>query len=146
MTNKLFATLFATFFCCATIGSAHAQSSLPLEGIWTLESVAVTKITGADTIEVAVETVKEELADMLSQTLEFRADTLILSGSDKNCGCGHHGLYERTGNQISIPFTAAPIRVEYKITDNMLYFRQQWLLGIVPPFIYQVSTVYSKQP
>jgi hypothetical protein len=128
---------------CLTAAAVHAQS-YPLEGTWTLESAAVLKITGSDTVKVALDTVREELAEMLSETLEFKADTLTLSGSE-DCGCSYYGQYKQTGNQISISFTPAPIRIEYTIADGKLHFRQQLYLGMEPPFTYRVLTVYNKQ-
>jgi hypothetical protein len=103
------------------------------------------KITGSDTVDVALnDAVREELADMLSETLEFKADTVTLSAR-KDCGCGNGGPYERTGNRILVTFTPAPINIEYTIADGKLHFTQQFFFGMEPPYTYRVLTVYSKQ-
>ncbi|MDR2389753.1 MAG: hypothetical protein LBD89_08220 [Tannerellaceae bacterium] len=140
-------TYFFTFFCCITLASAYAQSS-SLEGTWRLENASAVRITGSDTVEVAIHAIKHEVSDMLSEILEFKADRLSLGAWDaaEDCRCGRHGTYALTGNRLTIAFTAAPITVNYRIENGKLYFMQQYLLGMEPPYTYRVSTVYSKQP
>jgi hypothetical protein len=134
---------FFTFLSCVAIASAGAQTS-PLEGRWKLESASAIKITGTDTVDVDIDTVRDEVSDLLSETLVFNADTLTFPERD-DCGCGHRGPYKLTGDYIEIPFTAAPIGIDFRIADGRLHFRQQFLFGMEPPYTYRIFTVYSKQ-
>jgi hypothetical protein len=134
------------FICCMAITPLYAQSDPLLEGTWTLESASVLKITGSDTTTVAIGPAeREELSIMLSDTVAFKADIIHLSALNDH-GCCSEGAYVREGNRIEISFTAAPFAIEYRMEGATLHFRQQMLLGMVPPFTYQVLTAYKKRP
>jgi hypothetical protein len=140
MTRKI----FFVFICCTGMVSVYAQSR-PLEGTWALKSASVWKISGVDTVEVEdIEAVRGELDPMLSDPLEFRGDTLLFPGSNE-CGCGSRGVYHVKGDSIEFSFTAAPVGIVYRIEDDRLYFRQQFIYSMESPFTYLVFTAYNRK-
>ncbi|MDR1645801.1 MAG: hypothetical protein LBS05_08285 [Tannerellaceae bacterium] len=136
---------FVLFFGLSPVCLSQSGNASSLEGTWTLENLSVLKIAGADTTAITMSPEeREELFFLLSDTVAFRGDTVMLS-SLTDCGCGNHVPYTREGNHILISSTAAPIGIDYRLEGETLYFRQQLLYGIVP-FAYQVRTSYKKLP
>jgi hypothetical protein len=114
-----------------------AQTS-PLDGYWTLENASVVKITGADTVQVDVSSVKEHTLCFLFDHLVFKADNLSFPDMAIN------GVFKREKNKIEITFTAAPYSLNVERAGDKLHFRQS-VSSWGENFTYKVTSTYKKE-
>lgn len=129
--------------CLFFTGQIYAQTS-QLDGIWVLENASVVQITGKDSITMDPAIFKKDPFFALFDKLNFRADTLNVINRAYDFEL--EGVYIPHNDMIEIPFTGAPLSLEYVITDEKLYLKQRLYPQDTPlNNTYLVSTIYIKE-
>ena len=121
-----------------TATQALAQKKL-LAGTWKLDNLTIVKSSDNTTVEL--EKVRQNLYFDILDTLVFEGSELTITYR----GAHMDGAVEITADKIMIPFTAAPIELQYQLKDGRLFLEQRVQgAAALNGELYIISTQYKK--